>query len=308
LNSATYCEYNETTANYDASDRSTPAEACSFNKGREASNKEDFMRRKLSIGIGLLAFAAAGAGSAVAADLPVRTAPPPPAAAPAFISDWAGFYVGIHGGGGWGHKDFEPSAFEATDSLTLFSPNASPKGGVFGFQFGHNWQWGPVVGGLEIDYSGANINETGTFFFLEPDDSDIFRHALTREVKIDSLASVRGRLGYLIFPNWLLYGTAGIGWAHERLTATETEFFLAGGASESVNLNDSFANEFGWVAGVGLEWKFWPGSSSWLLRGEWLHYDFGRSTHAGQDIIPDVNVFNVRTTVDVARAALSYKF
>jgi hypothetical protein len=71
-------------------------------------------------------------------------------------------------------------------------------------------------------------------------------------------------------------------------------------------------NMFGWVAGVGLEWKFWPGSNSWLLRGEWLHYDFGKVTNATNN--PVLFGFfgfdngNVRTTVDVARAALSYKF
>jgi opacity protein-like surface antigen len=61
--------------------------------------------------------------------------------------------------------------------------------------------------------------------------------------------------------------------------------------------------EFGWVAGVGLEWKFWD---HWLLRGEWLHYDFGRVTH--DDLVFPFDNVNVRTTVDVARAALSYKF
>lgn len=64
----------------------------------------------------------------------------------------------------------------------------------------------------------------------------------------------------------------------------------------------NFANQFGWVAGVGLEWKFSP---NWLLRGEWLHYDFGRTT---MDDAAGLDNFNVRTTVDVARAALSYKF
>jgi opacity protein-like surface antigen len=263
------------------------------------------MRRDFLVGIGLLASVAVGAGSALAADMPVR--PPPTAVAPATccaVPDWTGFYVGIHGGGGWGHKDFQPSAFEEGDPPFLFSPNASPKGGVFGFQFGYNWQWGPVVGGLELDYSGADIKETSTFSNFV--DEDLATHTFTREVKIDSLASVRGRLGYLIVPNWLLYGTAGIGWAHQRLTMTDIEFDVV--PAQSVVHNESFTNEFGWVAGVGLEWKFWPGSNAWLLRGEWLHYDFGRSTHAGLDIIPDVNVFNVRTTVDVARAALSYKF
>ena len=41
------------------------------------------MRRDFLVGIGLFAAVAAGAGSALAADIPVRPAPPPAAASPA---------------------------------------------------------------------------------------------------------------------------------------------------------------------------------------------------------------------------------
>jgi outer membrane immunogenic protein len=262
------------------------------------------MRRDFLVGIGLLAAVVAGAGSALAADLPVR---PPPAAAPATccaVPDWVGFYVGVHGGGGWGHTSFDPQHF-FTNSITgpaatFVPPSGSPKGGVFGFQFGHNWQWGPVVGGLEIDFSGADIKETATFTIVPTFPFDTF----TRDLKVEELASVRGRLGYLILPNWLLYGTAGMGWGHFRLNTTDT--FVVPGVFSSFASATSFTDQFGWVAGVGLEWKFWPGSNSWLLRGEWLHYDFGRTSHFNLSFpFDDVNA---RTTVDVARAALSYKF
>src|SRR5579871_3617162 len=188
------------------------------------------MRGKFLFGIGLLASAAAGAGSAGAADIAARPMAPPPAAAPAFISDWAGFYVGINGGGGWGHTSFEPQTFFSNStgfvSTPFIPPNANSSGGIFGFQFGHNWQWGPVVGGLEIDFDGASIKESSTFF-IAGDSFDTF----TREAKIDELASARGRLGYVIFPNWLLYGTAGIGWGHFRINATDTEMAPADAGS-----------------------------------------------------------------------------
>jgi outer membrane immunogenic protein len=272
------------------------------------------MRRDVLFGIGLLASVGAGAGSAVAADLPVRPAAAPAMVAPAFVPDWVGFYVGIHGGGGWARESFDSSVSQCDvkiegctfDSFQLPS-NVNPKGGVFGFQFGHNWQWGPVVGGLEIDFSGADIKGSSTFsVFPCTCTTDTF----TTDKKIDELASARGRLGYLIFPNWLLYGTAGIGWGHERITTTALRV-RDGILTEEDNANSNI-NMFGWVAGVGLEWKFWPGSNSWLLRGEWLHYDFGKVTNATNN--PELFRFfgfdngNVRTTVDVARAALSYKF
>jgi opacity protein-like surface antigen len=277
------------------------------------------MRRDFLVGIGLLASVAAGAGSAVAADMPVRPGVAPAAVAPVFVPDWVGFYVGIHGGGGWGRESFDQSVSNCSDPATSPScvftaftlpPSVDPKGGVFGFQFGHNWQWGPVVGGLEIDYSGADIHGSSTFTVFDKLNDP---NTLTTDKKIDSLASARGRLGYLIWPNFLLYGTAGIGWGHERITTTFTQVnHLTGNLDDEENAI-SHVNMFGWVAGVGLEWKFWPGSNSWLLRGEWLHYDFGKVTNSTSNpffVASDfpIDLGNVRTTVDVARAALSYKF
>ena len=264
------------------------------------------MRRDFLIGMGLLASVAAGAGSAVAADIPVRPAAAPAMVAPTFVPDWVGFYVGIHGGGGGAHVTHDPAFVDPFDDplgLSSFSrPNTSPSGGVFGFQFGHNWQWGPAVGGLEIDFSGADIKDTTTFFH------PLFAGILgfNRDFKIDKLASARGRLGYLIFPNWLLYGTAGIGWGHSRMN--ETAFVV--GAPTTTAFQRSEINEFGWVVGAGVEFKFW---NNWLLRGEWLHYDFGRTNQFELGTFVGVDTFNstpvtVRTTVDVGRAALSYKF
>ena len=85
------------------------------------------MRGKFFCSIGLLASVAAGAGPAVAADMPVRPAPPV-AALPAVVPDWVGFYVGIHGGGGWGHTSFEPTLFDSNQSIgSLVPPDASPR-------------------------------------------------------------------------------------------------------------------------------------------------------------------------------------
>src|SRR5215831_11964385 len=164
------------------------------------------MRRDFLVGIGFLASVAAGAGSALAADLPVRPGAAPAAVAAPVVPPWIGFYVGIHGGGGWGHESFENSLSQCFADGPCFPtefflpPNVNPKGGVFGFQFGHNWQWGPVVGGLEIDYSGANLTGSGTSSFAV---STWETFTFNTDKKIDSLASARGRLGYLIIPNLL---------------------------------------------------------------------------------------------------------
>jgi outer membrane immunogenic protein len=212
------------------------------------------MRTKFWCGIGLLAFAA-GAGPAMAADLAVK-APPP--VAPVYLSDWAGFYIGINGGGGWGH-----TTFDFTPAL-----NATTSGGVFGGHAGYNWQYGSVVAGLEADFDGADIKKT----------------VLGVEEKTNELASARARLGYIFLPNLLAYGTAGAGWGH-------TEINVPGATIDAIN-------QFGWVAGAGLEYKL---MDHLLLRAEYLHYGFAKTT------LPNFGD-NFKENVDVVRGGLSYKF
>ena len=213
------------------------------------------MRTKLWYGIGLLASIVAGAGSAVAADLAVKA--PPPGLAPAYLSDWAGFYIGINGGGGWADIKFDDDpAF-----------NSKPSGGLFGGHAGYNWQYGSVVAGLEVDFDGADIKQTVSPF------------GVSTEEKIDQLASARARVGYVFFPNLLAYGTAGAGWGHVHI-------------SDALG-NTANANEFGWTAGAGLEYKL---VDHVLLRAEYLHYDFAKDD------------LNAKTTVDVVRGGLSWKF
>jgi outer membrane immunogenic protein len=214
------------------------------------------MRAKLWSSIGVLASIAAGVGAANAADLavkaPVYKAPPP-----VILSDWAGFYIGINGGGGWADNKFD----------VVPAHNTKPTGGLIGGHAGYNWQYGSVVAGVEVDFDGADISKTDNFGFKQ---------------KTDELASARARLGYVVIPNLLAYGTAGAGWGH-------TEISLPGFAGVGIN-------QFGWVAGAGLEYKLW---GPLIARAEYLHYDFAKETFP---------VDTIKESVDVVRGGLSYKF
>jgi opacity protein-like surface antigen len=229
------------------------------------------MRTKFWSGIGVLASIVAGMGAASAADLPMK-APVYKAPPPVILSDWSGFYIGAHGGYGWGDVTFDNFFTNGG------SQNLKPAGGIFGGHVGYNWQYGSVVAGLEVDFDGADI--TGT----ENTNNVTF--------KTDELASARARLGYSVLPNLLAYGTAGAGWGHSTLTPTVT-----GVANGFVN-DDT--NQFGWVAGVGLEYKVWE---HWIVRGEYLHYGFEKSNFSNNfPAIP------TSESVDVVRGGLSYKF
>lgn len=212
-------------------------------------------------GISVLAASiAASVGAAGAADLavkaPVYKAPPP-----VILSDWAGFYLGLEGGYGWADDKF--------DHFT--GNNAKPKGGLFGGFAGYNWQYGNIVAGVEVDFDGADIKAT---------DAGGFQH------KTDELASARARLGYVVIPNLLAFGTAGAGWGHTEVTGT-----LSGTTAGALD-------QFGWVAGAGLEYKFW---GPLIARAEYLHYDFAKTG-------PVFGGDNLKEKVDVIKGGVSYKF
>src|SRR5262249_39140989 len=106
--------------------------------------------------------------------------------------------------------------------------------------------------------------------------------------------SFRGRAGVLLAPDWLLYGTAGLGWAHDKLTLS-----LSDNVGDSASATDS-KTHVGWAAGGGVEYRLTP---NLLLRGEYLHYGFASTTYNIGDIPVDSKL-----SVDVVRGGLSYKF
>jgi outer membrane immunogenic protein len=214
--------------------------------------------------IGLLASIVAGAGAAGAADLPVKAPPKVVPVAPVYLSDWAGFYIGINGGGGWADNKFNDFAVD----------NAKPSGGLIGGHAGYNWQSGSVVGGLEVDFDGADISKTITPV-----------PGASLKEKTDELATARARLGYVVLPSLLAYGTAGAAWGHTELT------------SPTAGVPANAVDQFGWAAGAGLEYKIWD---HFIARAEYLHYDFGKTT--------TMNFGNFKESIDTVRGGLSYKF
>ena len=177
------------------------------------------------------------AQSATAADLSVAPLykAPPPAMAPAY--NWSGFYLGINGGGGWGHSNWDTSS----DRIGL-------SGGLVGGTAGYNWQIGRAVLGLEGDIDWANLKGTNTSTLcpLGCSTSDTW------------LSTVRGRAGYA-FGGVLPYVTGGL--AVGDIRAATPGF--AGATNTSA----------GWTAGAGVEFAL-PGN--WSAKAEYLYVDLGR--------------------------------
>ena len=231
------------------------------------------------------------AGAAQAADMPLKA----PRQAPIY-SDWNGFYVFGFGGYSWGKispNDLDLDPFH----------NPKPKGGVFGFGGGYNYQYGAWVGGLEVDYGFSDEKEDQSIRFggcpevvtrakLSVSCSGL---SLGLNSKIDALGSARLRVGYLFTPSLLAYGTAGAAWGRANVSVNICQ------GSNCEDLLSSKTNLFGWVAGGGLEYKLFEHVR---IRGEYLHYDFGSTSFAFQPIL----TINNKVTDDVVRGALIWSF
>jgi outer membrane immunogenic protein len=253
--------------------------------------------KKLLLATSALCF---GAVPTMAADLPIAAKAPP-----AIVNSWAGFYLGFHGGYGWGNNDFSVLALGAGEPPMA---GIKSRGALFGAQAGYNWQFGRAVGGVELDFSGADIRGSNTTGVTIPGVGSV---ADTREDRIRYLGTARARLGWLPTNNVLLYGTAGLGWERVDRTETLNETAILGGIPFFVNLTTQTPfDHFGWVAGAGAEVALW--NTGWTGRLEYLHYDFGGTEPATTFVIapPGVSQFDRagRQTIDSVRAGLSYKF
>ena len=251
-------------------------------------------------------FAAAPAFAADLAPVAPMYKAPPMVMAP---QTWTGFYIGADIGGAWSHTD---GSWTGLPSAALFGANpisGSLNGSGFlgGGHVGYNYQFAPSwVLGVEGDWTwthtgGSNSQAWTTFGTGAPFG---FGGATTMSSTVDWLASLRGRLGYLVTPNLMAYGTGGIAWGDIHYSATAAAPGLGYSASTAFNHTSD-----GFVVGGGLEYAL---THNWSLRAEYLFYHLGSGagavvTPAAFPAFPSSFSWG-HTNVDVVRAGLSYKF
>ena len=250
---------------------------------------------------------------ASAADLPVRA--PAPAAVVAPVYSWTGFYIGGHVGGLWTKADarLDPLPDVLTFGTFANSGDVDDSAFVGGLHAGYNWQFAPLwVAGIEVDWSWTGAE--GSF-------SDIWTRipqhvtpgpapgSLTQmSLGLDWLATVRGRIGYLVAPSTLLYLTGGAAWADVSLTGRAHNEDSSYAAKASLSNTAS-----GYVLGAGVEWAL---GNNWMLRTEYLFYHLNtsdavsaRNTGTGDFPAPLGSKFSWSDTdVHTLRVGATYKF
>ncbi len=173
-------------------------------------------------------------------------AEPAPAAPPAPVHDWSGFYGGVHGG--YGFTKFAGVYHDAADMpRTLQDPWVD--GLLAGGQIGYNMQSEAWVWGVEADitWSGQKFAFTDAFGDRE-------------KGRIDYMGSLRARLG-IASGRALMYLTGGAALAHGTFRAVVNP----------TNKGRRRMTALGGVMGAGLEYAM---TEKLSVRGEALHYMF----------------------------------
>ena len=242
--------------------------------------------------------------SAFAADLPYTKAspiaPPPPPA-------WNGFYAGVNVGGLWSDSlsitnvagpisDFSAAGGGGSwaGMASVAASGALNMNGGSGFigggQVGYNYQFDPggfgswLVGfeadiqGLAGNSSSANmVSAVGPFAFLGG--AEVHTAGIYGRASLDYIGTVRGRMGWVFTPTFLVYGTGGLAYGGANASTSISEFnndcslFPAFCVQATAGTTGSYSDaRAGWTIGGGLEWMFLP---NWSAKVEYLHYDLG---------------------------------
>jgi outer membrane immunogenic protein len=258
--------------------------------------------------LGLVGATLLFAGPASAADLLKAPAMPPGP-----VSNWTGFYAGGNIGWAWDASttaSFGPANaatnvfFLANEFPTALSP--SPKGLVGGAQIGYNWQISQWLLGVETDFQGSAYTGKATATPV-PVGFAPFTTSVTQDNSW--FGTVRGRLGFLVTPSLLVYGTGGLAYGKTEVSFTTfgtglatcpSNFTCATGASSSTRT--------GWAGGGGLEYMFAP---NWSAKAEYLYVDLGsQSVTAFSPNFPTTFGFTATATYheNIVRAGVNYHF
>lgn len=240
----------------------------------------------------------------------------PPISEPTRSVSWGGVYLGAFGSwtNGEGRGEISsvtyqfpqtgfvngsgtpPGILSRTDALDIAqSREKITRGG--GLMLGANVQSGSFVAGLETDLNIPNgedrygVTRTNNPFveYNDGGDNNVTDVAVSRMTATTSHrrmwdGSLRARVGLLLAPEVLLYGTAGVAAArfHHRAAAPDSISFQFGnwGATHATHdfnlMQDQRETRLGWTLGGGVEMKL---NDKISLRTEYRFADFGTDTY-----------------------------
>jgi outer membrane immunogenic protein len=137
--------------------------------------------------------------------------------------EWKGAYAGVYAGYGWGDNsvkytpnDINMQAIAGGVFSSTFPGPASitPDGAVAGLQLGYNFRLGSnLVLGVEADLNMGDVNGSGSSFLCFACGVGTLPGNALAEQEVKLFGTVRGRVGWLLTKDLLLYGTYGFAYA-----------------------------------------------------------------------------------------------
>ncbi len=251
------------------------------------------MKKALFLGVSLAAVATA---PALAADL-ARPYTKAPAYMPAPIYSWAGFYIGLNGGGGSSHNCWDlgqAGALVVAPSVREGCHDAT--GGMAGGQIGYRWQASNWVFGVEAQGDWANL--TGSNLSLAS--ATVFGAPTTNTTKVDAIGLFTGQVGYA-FNNVLWYVKGGAAAAHDKYNGTL--------AFVPPVLDQASETRWGGAVGTGVEIGFAP---NWSVGVEYDHLFMGTRSINLTLATPPLGGLSrtddIRQSVDMATVRVNYRW
>ncbi|MGA2126104.1 MAG: outer membrane beta-barrel protein [Xanthobacteraceae bacterium] len=247
-----------------------------------------------------------------------------PTAAPAAIykahpmpvASWTGAYAGVSAGGRWsdtgwtttGVNDGEGAFTGGLNGTTQPDPSsaaASFDSSTFrlGGLAGYLWQVSPHwVVGTEADIAWGNNSRTvgGILGTFGPAIGNPMGPADSTTVKEGWDSSYLTRVGYLVTPDVLLYGTGGTSLL--RVTASAACTAGTGWCVFNHAESDSWI-KLGWTIGAGLEAAL---GNNWRARAEYRYADYGTITQTFFANSVDSVTADIKVKTQTALVGLSY--
>jgi outer membrane immunogenic protein len=231
----------------------------------------------------------------MAADLPARgpaAAPSPVYAVPSFA--WTGFYAGVHVGYGWADHALTNSSPPGPATRVVSVDSDGVLGGV---QAGYNWQINSFVLGLVADVTVPNLSGR----FSDPLSGPPPGPPYTVSSKIDWMATLRARAGFLLTPGLLAYAHGGLAVAD----VNGSWIALPPGGGPGPWQGRGSATRAGWTVGAGVEYRLARNISAFV---EYAYADFGDYSFANRPGRGPAVSYRHTSEVHSVKLGLNYAF
>lgn len=218
------------------------------------------------------------------------------------VGSWTQFYISAGGGYAMSNSELTLTPGRLISNFvdgSLGTDGLGGEGGAFTIGAGYDLQIGSkIVAGAFVDYTQHDAD-----FDVSLSLGNVLRGGLGFDIRDE--VSVGGRLGYLVNPSTLFYGT--VGYSHLDVSDTIVSGSIGGfGGSLRLADNGSFSGIF---FGAGVEAKLTDAIS---LKGEYRYTDVDSSNITLlPDVFPVVNDLisaELDPDIQTVRLSLSYRF